>query len=101
MPNICLVDFNFQRSVRRLHQLGPRAVAELLLEIAGNPRVNVMDRLTAYAGLDYAQLRAAGGDRFPSQPLSLVPRRIKSRVRAGAAVQGEIVRDALGGGDAA
>jgi hypothetical protein len=65
-----------QRRVEHLHRLGPRAIDELLIEVAdrigGGPVINRLlaefdRRLTA------RQLRAAGGDRFPRRPLRSVP----------------------------
>ena len=53
-----------------LHALGPRAVTELLLELA--PPDRVLDRLDAYRRISPALLRALGGDRFPPR-LSPLP----------------------------
>ncbi len=53
-----------------LHGLGPRAVTELLLELA--PPDRVLTRLDAYRRLTPALLRAAAGDRFAPR-LSPVP----------------------------
>ncbi len=53
-----------------LHALGPRAVAELLLELA--PPEQVLDRLDRYRRISPGLLRAIGGDRFPPR-LSPVP----------------------------
>ena len=64
-----------QRGVERLHALGPRATAELLAEvglrIGGMPAIFTV--LTEYERLTPQALRAAGGDRFPRQPLRVVP----------------------------
>ena len=64
----------FEQSVRHLHSLGPRATAEALAEIAakigGLPAITGI--LNEYRNLSPAQLRAAGGDRFPPQPLRKV-----------------------------
>ncbi len=65
---------HFERQVEHLHRLGPRAVAELLIEIAhctGQSGV-IADRLQAYARLDPAVLRAVGGDKFPPIPLMAI-----------------------------
>ncbi len=65
---------HFERQVEHLHRLGPRAVAELLIEIAhctGQSGL-IADRLQAYAKLDPAVLRAIGGDKFPPMALELV-----------------------------
>ena len=53
---------------QRLHDLGPRPVAECLLEIAGNDpgaRVTLLAALERYAKLDPATVRDVGGDVFP------------------------------------
>ena len=57
----------FERTIEHLHRLGPRAVAELLTEIAtatGEPGL-IADHVEAYARLDPDFIRAIGGDRFP------------------------------------
>ena len=54
---------------QHLHDLGPRPVAECLLEIAGNDdgaRVTLLAALERYAKLDPATVQAVGGDVFPS-----------------------------------
>ncbi len=54
--------------VQHLHGLGPRPVAECLLEIAGNDdgaRVTLLAALERYAKLDPATVQAVGGDVFP------------------------------------
>ena len=54
--------------VQHLHDLGPRPVAECLLEIAGNDdgaRVTLLAVLERYAKLDPATVQAVGGDVFP------------------------------------
>ena len=64
----------YERMVERLHRLGPRPTAELLIEIAtatGQHAV-IADRLQAYAALDPAVLRALGADRFPPSVLEVV-----------------------------
>ncbi len=65
---------HFERQVEHLHRLGPRAVAELLIEIAHCTDQSgvIADRLQAYAALDPAVLRAIGGDKFPPMALELV-----------------------------
>lgn len=65
-----------QRGAEHLHQLGPRATAELLAEVAhrigGMPCV--LDLLGEYERrLSPAILRQIGGDRFPTRALALVP----------------------------
>ncbi len=64
----------FEYMVEHLHRLGPRPVAELLVEIAtvtGEPGL-IADRIQAYAGLDPEIVRALGADRFPPMPLGVV-----------------------------
>ena len=64
----------FERQVKHLHNLGPRAVAEFLSEIAtttGQSRF-IAARLQVYAKLDPEIVRAVGGDRFPPMPLEVV-----------------------------
>ena len=61
---------------QHLHDLGPRPVAECLLEIAGNDdgaRVTLLAALERYAKLDPATVRRVGGDVFPPVPLHEVP----------------------------
>ena len=64
----------FERQVVCVHALGPRPLAELLIEIANltdRPDI-VADRVRAYADLDLAFLRYLGGDRFPPMPLQVL-----------------------------
>jgi len=69
-----LVGPRFERQVERLHNLGPRVVAELLSEIAHRTGQSglIADRLQAYAALDPELVRAVGGDRFPPMPLTVI-----------------------------
>jgi hypothetical protein len=66
-----------QRGAEHLHALGPRATAELLAEVGD--RIGGMPCILGLLG-EYQQrlapemLRAAGGHRFPSRPLRVVPR---------------------------
>ena len=65
---------HFERQVVHLHRLGPRAVAEILIEIAhctGQSGV-IADRLQAYGRLDPAVLRFLGGNSFPPMPLTVI-----------------------------
>lgn len=64
----------FERLVKRLHRLGPRPLAELLIEIAHRTGQSkfIADRLQAYAELDPAIVRALGADSFPQMPLGVV-----------------------------
>ena len=63
-----------ERQISHIIALGPRALAEMLAEIAvatGRPDI-VADRVKAYAGLDLELVRAVGGDTFPPMPLGIV-----------------------------
>lgn len=66
----------WQRAARAVHMLGPRALYELLDEIARyHPEIagDLDQRLRAYAErLSPELLRAVGADRFAPQPLRLV-----------------------------
>lgn len=59
-----------EAGAQHLHDLGPRALAELLLELA--PSDQVLDRLNHYRRISPALLRAMAGNRFPPR-LSTVP----------------------------
>jgi hypothetical protein len=52
----------------RLHELGPRALLEFLLELLDG--ADLVERLEVYAAIDPATLRALGGDRLP--PLRVI-----------------------------
>ncbi len=59
-----------EAGAQHLHDLGPRALAELLLELA--PADQVLDRLNCYRRISPMLLRALGGDTF-SRQLVVVP----------------------------
>ena len=62
--------------VQHLHGLGPRPVAECLLEVAGNDdgaRITLLAALERYSKLTSAMVAAAGADVFPPVPLHAVP----------------------------
>ncbi len=60
-----------QRQIEHVYRLGPRAVGELLHEVAEGED---LDRaLAAYSRLTPDLLRAVGGDRFPPVPIHEVP----------------------------
>ncbi len=59
------------RQIEHLHRLGPRAVGELLYEVAEG---GDLDRaLDSYEHLTPSLLKALGGDRFPPAPLHEIP----------------------------
>ncbi len=65
-----------QRGAEHLHRLGPRALAELLAQVAREHRdlPAVLELLDDWrAGLSPELLYAAGGDSFPRQPILAVP----------------------------
>ena len=67
-----LADLRFRRQVEHLHRLGPRAVGELLCEVA---KGEDLDRaLEPYQRLTPDLLKALGGDRFPPAPIYVVQR---------------------------
>ena len=57
-----------------LHSLGPRAVAELLQEIARahDIEADILDRMERYRAIDRATLVELGVHGFPAQPLRRV-----------------------------
>jgi hypothetical protein len=63
-----------QRDTQRLHDLGPRAVLELLEEIGCNHDIvdDVSKRLAGYARIDPRVLRHLGGDRFAPSVLRVM-----------------------------
>jgi hypothetical protein len=70
LPATHAVERAYDRQVEALHRLGPRAVAELLRELAarGMRRHLVEETLARYAALDPEIVRAVGGDRFAPPP---------------------------------
>lgn len=72
-----IIEVRLQRSIEHLHRLGARAVAELVLALAD--RTGALDEalnlLAEYQRLTPAQVRVAGGHRFPPRPLRLAPDR--------------------------
>ena len=63
-------DLRFRRQVEHLHQLGVRAVGELLHEVAAGK--NLDRALEAYESLTPDLLTALRGDRFPPLPIHAV-----------------------------
>ena len=72
-----LSNMRFERAVVRVHQLGPRAVGELLREISHTHGLagDIEERLARYARLDPEIVRAMGWDHFPPLPVHLVAAR--------------------------
>ena len=71
-PNGHVANLRRQRQIAHLHLLGPRAVGELLQEVAED---DDLDRaLEAYGRLTPDLLKALGGDPFPPAPLHEVRR---------------------------
>jgi len=65
-----------RRGAEHVHSLGPRALAELLAELARDQcdLAATLDRLDAWhVGLSPELLHAVGGDSFPRQPILAVP----------------------------
>ena len=62
-----VTDLRFQRDVERLHELGPRTLAEFLAELGVKRAITTVidQQLSRYASLDTGTLSALGGDRFP------------------------------------
>ena len=60
-------ELRFERDVLHLHRLGPRSVAELLIEIADAHDLagDIEARLARFSRLDPATVQALDGDRFP------------------------------------
>jgi hypothetical protein len=65
-----------QRQVERIHRLGPRAISELLDEIARHNGIgeDIDRRLERYAAADREILHWIGGDKFPPNPIRMAPR---------------------------
>jgi hypothetical protein len=65
-----LADFRFQRSVARLYRLGPRVIAEMLVELGRQRliRTEIEVLVERYANLDPGLLAAVAADRFPPLP---------------------------------
>ena len=67
-----VADLRRQRQIEHLHLLGPRAVGELLREVAED---DDLDRaLEAYGRLTPNLLKALGGNQFPPVPIHEVRR---------------------------
>ena len=75
-PADVVADPRFRRQVERLHQLGPRATAELLAEIGVERSITTIidSKLAIYTELDPGALEATGGERLWLLPLREVER---------------------------
>jgi hypothetical protein len=67
---IAVIDFRdrqFRRDIDRLHRLGPRAVYELLADLAARRllRTEIEALVRRYSRLDPASVAAVGADRMP------------------------------------
>ncbi len=81
---VMVADLKRQREVEYLHRLGPRAIGEMLREVANGED---LDRaIEAYQRLTPDLLKAVGGDRFPPLP-----------IHRGAVMTAEVLTKALGG----
>lgn len=71
----------FDRGAVHLYGLGPRAVAELLVEVAENAGCAqcILHQLARYERLTPGMVRAAGADRFPPRPLRLTEQALMAR----------------------
>lgn len=69
-----VADVRFQRQCRKLHQLGPRAVAEFLAELAAEHIIGISidAKLERYGVLTPEQVGAARADRMPPLPVHVV-----------------------------
>ena len=75
-PTADLNEFAYRRRVQHLWNCGPRAVAELLSEIAAERSIGTIidQKLERYATLDPTTLRSLGAGRLPRPFLHRVPR---------------------------
>ena len=71
---VLVADVRFARKVERLHQRGPRVVAEVLAEISAECSIGtVVDQtLDRHLALSDTALEAVGGDRLSPVPLHVV-----------------------------
>ncbi len=67
-------ELRMRQLVGRLCALGPRAVHELLTEVATahGLETDLLDRLERYGRIDHDTLVVVGGDRFPPRPVLAV-----------------------------
>jgi hypothetical protein len=65
----------FRHLTRRLHRLGERPIAELLLELARDHDLEreIVAKLESFAEIDERLLDWADGRRWPPAPLARVP----------------------------
>ena len=71
---VIVADMKFRRQVERLHGLGPRAIAELLAELAAERSIMtaIDQKLATYVSIDPEVIGAAGGSDFWPAPLHLI-----------------------------
>lgn len=64
-----------QPGVEHLHDLGPRAMAELFVELAGivGGMATILALLNKYRRYSANVVHAVGGGRFPPRPVRVVP----------------------------
>ncbi len=78
-PNSRLMaNLSYRRAIERLHSLGPRAVGELVSDLAEAEDCNtaVLDLLYRYGRLTPQMVQKAGGDAMPPNPVHSVVRRV-------------------------
>ena len=62
-----VASLRFRQQIEHLYRLGPRAIGELLREVADDE--NLGTALAAYQRLTPDVLKALGGDRYPPRPI--------------------------------
>ena len=67
-------DLAFERDVVKLHQLGARAIVELLRDVGAQTMkmTTIESKVADFADLDPGVVRAMGGDDFGPAPIHLV-----------------------------
>ena len=67
-----LDELRFWRALKHLHELGPRATGEALIEVAGGDPAKALAVIEGYRVLDRQMIRAAGEDHCPTFTLRTV-----------------------------